>query len=57
MKKPNKMKFIFEDNTRLDEYNESCSMEKSWYTKEDEEQMNIEQYYYMCRDFAMGMRF
>ena len=58
MKKPNKMKFIFEDNTRLDEYNESCSMEKSWYTKgASEEQMNIEQYYYMCKNFASAMGF
>ena len=58
MKRPNKMKFIFIDNTRLDEYNESCSMEKSWYTKGDfEEQIDMEQYYYMCKEFAMAMGF
>lgn len=56
--KPNKMKFIFEDNTRTDIYNETCKLEKRWYGElEDGQIMDIEMYYYMCKEFAAAMGF
>ena len=56
--KPNKMKFIFEDNTRLNQYNETCKMEKQWYGDlEDGQIIDIETYYTMCKEFAAAMGF
>lgn len=55
---PNKMKFIFEDNTRLDLYNESTEMTKKWYGEEEDGQvLTIETYYTMCKEFAAAMGF
>lgn len=58
MNKPNKIKFILEDNTKINEYNESCKMERQWYGEIGGGQvLNIETYYSMCRDFAIAMGF
>ena len=56
MAKANKMKFIFEDNTRQDMYNETCKLEKRWFGElEDGQIMDIEMYYYLCKEFAAAM--
>lgn len=58
MNKPNKIIFILEDNTRLDQFNESCKLEKQWYGKQDDGQiLTIEDYYYRCKEFAAAMGF
>lgn len=57
-KRKNIFKFELIDNTNLDEFNESCKVEKSWYGhKEHGEVLDIESYFYMCREFAMAMGF
>jgi hypothetical protein len=50
---------IFElvDNTRIDKYNESCKMVRSWYGTPEEETLSIEDYFYMCKDFAAALGF
>jgi hypothetical protein len=54
----NVMKFILKDGTNKNEYNESCEMVKSWYsTPEEVGIMSIEDYYYLCRQFAAAMGF
>ena len=54
----NYMIFELVDNTRKDMYNESCKMQKGWYNEvEDGEIMSIENYYYMCKEFAAAMGF
>ena len=56
--KPNKIKIIFEDNTRFDQYNETCKLEKQWYGETDDGQViDIEMYYLICKEFAMAMGF
>lgn len=58
MNKPNKIIFILEDNTRLDQFNESCKLEKQWYGERDDGQiLTIEDYYYRCKEFALAMGF
>lgn len=58
MNKPNKIIFILEDNTRLDQFNESCKLEKQWYGEQDDGQiLTIEDYYYRCKEFALAMGF
>lgn len=59
MNKPNKMIFQLIDNTRLDVFNETCKMEKQWYgaNKESDQILDIETYYYMCKEFAKAMGF
>lgn len=58
MNKPNKIIFILEDNTRLDQFNESCKLEKQWYGEQDDGQiLTIEDYYYRCKEFAAAMGF
>lgn len=58
MNKPNKIIFILEDNTRLDQFNESCKLEKQWYGGQDDGQiLTIEDYYYRCKEFAAAMGF
>lgn len=59
MKKPNKLIFILEDNTNLDQYNQTCKLEKQWYGTDDDccEVLSIEEYYYRCKEFAMAMGF
>lgn len=58
MNKPNKIIFILEDNTRLDQFNESCKLEKQWYGEQDDRQiLTIEDYYYRCKEFALAMGF
>ena len=56
----NKMIFELVDNTRMNEFNESCKMEKIWYSPNDngcEEIMPIEDYYVMCKEFAAALGF
>jgi hypothetical protein len=56
--KPNRIKFILEDNTNKDQYNQSCTFEKKWYGADDTgEVLSIEEYYYRCREFAATMGF
>ena len=58
MKKPNKLIFILEDNTRFDEFNETCKLEKQWYgATKDSQILSIEDYYYRCKEFAAAMGF
>lgn len=58
MQKANKLIFILEDNTRLNQYNESCKLEKSWYGEQDDGQiMSIDDFYYRCKEFAAAMGF
>ena len=58
MAKANKMRFIVEDNTRQDMYNETCKLEKRWFGElEDGQIMDIEMYYYFCKEFAAAMGF
>ena len=57
---PNKniMKFELIDNTRIDEFNETCTMEKVWYGETSDGQiLDIERYYYLCKEFAAAMGF
>lgn len=53
----NKNKFIFEliDNTNINQYNESIKVEKTWFGKEEDQVLDIETYFYMCREFALAM--
>ena len=53
----NKNKFIFEliDNTNINQYNESIKVEKTWFGKEGDQVLDIETYFYMCREFALAM--
>lgn len=53
----NKNKFIFEliDNTNINQYNESIRIEKTWFGKEEDQVLDIETYFYMCREFALAM--
>ena len=58
MNKPNKIIFILEDNTHLDQFNESCKLAKQWYEEQDDGQiLTIEDYYYRCKEFALAMGF
>ena len=58
---PNKLTFIFEDNTQLNKWNESCEMTKSWYgnsaSGDSDEVISIEDFYYYCRNFAAALGF
>ena len=56
-KNKNKNKFIFEliDNTNINQYNESIRVEKTWFGKEEDQVLDIETYFYMCREFALAM--
>lgn len=53
----NKNKFIFEliDNTNINQYNESIKVEKTWFGKGEDQVLDIETYFYMCREFALAM--
>lgn len=54
----NKMIFKLVDNTRLNQFNESCELKKTWYGEmEDGEIIDIETYYIMCKEFAKAMGF
>lgn len=58
MMNKNFIKFELVDNTNLDNYNESCKMEKSWFGKESDGQvMGIETYYNYCKEFAAALGF
>ena len=58
MNKPNKLIFNFKDNTNENQYNESTKMEKVWYGEQvDGQVLNMETYYYMCKEFAAAMGF
>lgn len=58
MNKPNKLIFSFKDNTNENQYNESTRMEKVWYGEQvDGQVLNMETYYYMCKEFAAAMGF
>lgn len=58
MNKPNKIIFILEDNTRLDQLNESCKLEKQWYGEQDDGQiLTIEDYYYHYKEFTLTIDF
>lgn len=58
MKKPNGMIFQLIDNTRLDQFNETCKLEKIWYGEQEDGQiMDIETYYNFCKEFAAAMGF
>ena len=58
MKNRNYLKFELVDNTRLNEFNESCEMKKSWYGEQEDGQIiDIETYYTMCKEFAAAMGF
>lgn len=57
-KKPNKVIFQLIDNTRINIYNESCKMEKEWYGEQNDGQiLDMERYYYLCKEFAAAMGF
>ena len=54
----NIMKFELIDNTRKDQFNETCKMERAWYGEENDGQiMSLETYYYLCKQFALAMGF
>ena len=54
----NIMKFELIDSTRMNQFNESCKMEKTWYGEmEDGQIMDMETYYYLCKEFAAAMGF
>lgn len=54
----NIMKFELIDNTRKNQFNETCKMERAWYGEESDGQiMSLETYYYMCKQFASAMGF
>ena len=58
MPKKNIMKFELIDNTRMNSYNESCKMEKTWYGEmEDGQIMDMDTYYCFCKEFAAAMGF
>lgn len=58
MNKPNKIKFELIDNTNINEYNETCKVEKIWYGEKNKDQvLDIETYYYFCKEFAGAMGF
>lgn len=58
MKNKNIMRFQLIDNTRLDIYNESTVLEKSWFGEERDGQiMSLETYYCLCKEFAAAMGF
>lgn len=54
----NYLKFELVDNTRLNEFNESCEMKKVWYGEQEDGQiLDIETYHTMCKEFAAAMGF
>ena len=54
----NIMKFILEDGTNKNKYNESCEMIKTWYSTSDTIGiMSIEDFYHFCKQFAAAMGF
>lgn len=53
----NYLKFELVDGTNLNEYNESCEMKRTWYGKEGDQVLDIEQYFYHCKEFAAAMGF
>lgn len=54
----NIMKFELIDNTRKNQFNETCKMERAWYGEESDGQiMSLETYYYLCKQFALAMGF
>ena len=53
----NYLKFELVDGTNLNQYNESCEMKRTWYGKEEEQVLDIEQYFYYCKEFAAAMGF
>ena len=56
MDNKNVMKFELIDGTHLNNYNESCKMEKTWYGEMNDGQvMDMETYYYLCKEFAATM--
>ena len=58
MKNKNSLKFELIDNTRLNSYNESCTLQKSWFGEERDGQiMSLETYYCLCKEFAAAMGF
>ena len=58
MPKKNIMKFELIDNTRMNSYNESCKMEKTWYGEmEDGQIIDMDTYYCFCKEFAAAMGF
>lgn len=58
MKRPNKIKFELIDNTNIDNYNESCKMEKIWYgNMRTGQTLDLETYYYFCKEFAAALGF
>lgn len=57
-KKPNIFKIELIDNTNLDIYNESFKLEKKFYGKQQDGQiLDIESFFYYCRDAAKAMGF
>lgn len=57
-KRANKMIFELVDNTRMNECNESCKMEKRWFgVSECSEVLSIESYWIMCKEFAKSLGF
>lgn len=58
MKNKNILKFELIDNTRLDNYNESCLMQRAWFGETNDGQiLDIETYYTYCKEFAAAMGF
>lgn len=56
--KKNFFKMELIDNTRKNAYNESCLIQKAWYGELDDGQiLDIETYYYYCKEFAAAMGF
>lgn len=56
MQEPNKIRIEFIDNTRKNQFNETTIMEKIWYgEKENEEVLDIETFYLICKEFAAAM--
>lgn len=58
MKQANKMIFELIDNTKINNFNEGCKMEKRWFgNSESGEILSIEDYWIMCKEFAKAMGF
>lgn len=54
----NIMRFELIDNTRKNQFNETCKMERAWFGEESDGQiMSLETYYYLCKQFALAMGF
>lgn len=53
MNNKNVIRFIYEDNTHLDKYNNSCIMERCYYSPD----LEMETYHTFCKQYALALGF